>query len=139
MSAIVNTVTDIPKTLVSEVKKEVQPATKEGVASQAIGFALGIPVSMFYDWLYDLVSAKVITNAIARDVLKVAMPLGVGVVVQVAKLPFGNIIAGTGYGVALISLFKILYNRFFKGIKGAVAVKTEPVLNDSEITLWGVQ
>ena len=97
---------------------------------------------MFYDWLYDLMAKKVITNEIARDVIKVVMPLAIGIVVHVAKIPFGNYIAGTAYAVAIISLAKIIYTR----VKGLVGKTAEAGTTSEDIEIiavnaskWGVQ
>jgi len=138
--AVVKDLTKLPADLGKEIKLQAKPATKSGVLNQAVGFAVGIPVSMLYDYLYGLMSEKLITNEIARDIIKVAMPLAIGVVVQVAKVPFGNIIAGTGYAVALISLAKIIYYRV-KGLTGAATIAGREV--PAELTLatdlWGAQ
>ena len=145
-TAEIKTLTDLPKEIVAEVKAQATPATSSGIVSQAVGFAVGIPVSLMYDWLYDLMASKVITNEIARDILKVAMPLGIAVAVHIAKIPFGNYIAGTGYAVALISLGKIVYTRV-KVMLGAIGAEkgdvAMPVANGIEIigvnSDWGVQ
>jgi len=142
--AVVKDLTKLPTDIAKEVKTQAAPATKSGVLNQAVGFAIGIPISMLYDYLYGLMSAKLITNDIARDIIKVAMPLGIGIVVQVAKIPFGNIIAGTGYAIALISGARIIYNRV-KGLLGKTAqVGDVPKTSDmtdieAEQTVWGVQ
>ena len=103
MSVELSTITELPKNIVNNIKDEATtPASKEGITNQVVGFALGIPISMFYDWLYEMVASKVITNVLARQVLKVAIPLGTGLVFQFAKLPFGNIVAGTGYAISVI-------------------------------------
>jgi len=150
MSAELKTITELPKEIASKVKSEAKPATKDGIVSQAVGFAIGIPVSMLYDWLYEQIAEKAITNEIARDILKVAMPLGFGVAVHVSKVPFGNYIAGTGYAVALISLGKIVYNRvkgllgYESGKAGVLPLnihKAMPPMDDFEAfdQIWGVQ
>ena len=140
MSAEIKTITELPKKVIAEVKSEAKPATSEGIVNQAVGFAIGIPISMFYDWIFELVASKAITNDIARDIIKIAMPLGIGVSAHVAKIPFGNYIAGTGYAVAAISAGRILYSR----IKGMLGAKTETegftgsaILDN--LKLWGVQ
>ena len=143
MSAEMKTLTDLPKEIADEVKAQAQPATKEGIVNQLVGFAIGVPLSMFYDWLYDLMASKVITNEIAKDVIKVVMPLGIGVAVHVAKVPFGNYIAGTAYAVAIISLAKIVYSRV-KGLIGTKQVgdvpkRPEGYVGDAPIEIWGVQ
>ena len=142
MSAEISTITELPKEIIAEVKTQAQPATKDGIVNQLVGFAIGVPLSMFYDYLYNLMASKVITNEIARDVIKVVMPLGIGVAVHVAKVPFGNLIAGTAYAVALISLGKIVYTR----VKGLFGKTTEGVSEGVEILSvngtnegWGVQ
>jgi len=143
-TAVVKDLTKLPIDVVKEVKAQATPATKSGVLNQAVGFAIGVPISMLYDYLYSLMSQKLITNDIARDIIKVAMPLGIGIVVQVAKVPFGNIIAGTGYAIALISAGRIIYNRV-KGLLGkSTQVGDVPKTSDmtdieAELTVWGVQ
>lgn len=136
---VIKDLTELPKDLINEIKSEAKPATKDGVLNHAVGFMIGVPLSMLYDYLYDLMSEKLITNEIARDILKVAMPLGIGVVVQVAKIPYGSIIAGTGYAIAIISACRIIYNR----VKGLVGVaKTDingATILDKATELWGVQ
>lgn len=145
MSAEISTITELPKNIVDKVKTEATTApTKEGITNQVVGFALGIPISMFYDWLYEMVAAKVITNVIARHVLKVVSPLAVGLVFQFAKLPFGNIIAGTGYAVAIISASKILYGyikgKLDKGTPAKAAIVDKTTGHELEIDKnWGVQ
>jgi len=140
MSAEITTLTDLPKEIVAEVKEQAKPATKQGIVNQVVGFGIGVPLAILYDKLYNLVAAKAITNEIARDIIKVALPLGIGLGVHVSKIPFGNIIAGTGYCVALISAGKILYTRI-KGLLGKT-VKTDVNIevDDLEgVKLWGVQ
>jgi len=146
MSAVVETITDLPKNIAAEVKKEATTApTKEGITNQVVGFALGVPIAMFYDWLYEMLAAKVITNVMARNVLKVAAPLGVGLVFQFAKIPFGNIVAGTGYAVAILSAVKMIYTFIKEKLGKSTADTAEratgykdgiPTILDS---LWGVQ
>ncbi|MHA1292223.1 MAG: hypothetical protein ACTSQJ_06095 [Promethearchaeota archaeon] len=136
---VVKDLTKLPANLVKEVKTEAKPATKDGVLNHAVGFMIGVPISMLYDYLYELMSDKLITNEIARDIIKVAMPLGIGVIVQVAKVPFGSIIAGTGYAVAIISAVRIIYNRI-KGLTGVPQKDTSGVtILDENTELWGVQ
>lgn len=142
MSAIVQDVVNLPKDVITEVKDQVQPASKSGIISQAVGFALGIPVSMFYDWLYEMVASRIITNEMARKILKIVLPLGVGVAIHISKLPFGNILAGTAYGVAIVSAIRMLIDwikvRFGKKSAPTDAY-AETAQNDQEISLWGVQ
>ena len=146
MSAVIKTVTDLPKEIVAEVKEQAKPATTSGITSQVVGFAVGIPLSMLYDWLYNMVASKAITNEIARDIIKVAMPLTIGLAVHVAKVPFGNLIAGTGYAIALISAGRIIYTRV-KGLLGigkTAQVGDVPKSSDmtdaeAEASIWGVQ
>jgi len=144
-AAEISTITELPKNIVDKVKSEATTApTKEGITNQVVGFALGIPISMFYDWLYEMVAAKVITNVIARHILKIATPLAVGLVFQFTKLPFGNIIAGTGYAVAIISAGKILYEyikeKLGKGTSDKAAIIDKTTGNETEVSSeWGVQ
>lgn len=136
---VIKDLTNVPKDIINEIKDEVKPATKDGVINQAVGFMIGVPISMLYDYLYGLMSEKLITNDIARDIIKVAMPLGIAVVVQVAKLPFGNIIAGTGYAVAIISAARIIYNRV-KGLAGKPKTDANgATILGKETELWGIQ
>ncbi|GAH57641.1 unnamed protein product [marine sediment metagenome] len=137
---VVKDITEIPKNIVKEIESEAKPATKEGVMNHAVGFMIGVPASMLYDYLYELMSEKLITNEFARDLIKVAMPLGIAVVVQVAKVPFGSVIAGTGYAIAVITAARIIYNR----IKGYATKENDegvatPAVLDSNTRLWGVQ
>jgi len=139
MSAEITTLKDLPKEIVSEVKSQAQPASKSGISAQIVGFVAGMPLSMLYDWLYNLVASKAITNEIARDIIKVVLPLSVGIGVQVAKVPFGNLIAGTGYGIAIISLGRILYRRF-KGVFGVKTTDDSTMSSkEAEEFVWGVQ
>ena len=137
MSAEISTITDLPKEIVAEVKEQAKPATTSGITSQLVGFAIGVPLSMLYDWLYSAVASKYITNEIARDVLKVAMPLGIGLTVHIAKIPYGNYLAGTAYAIAIVSAGRILYSR----IKGLLGKANESDMTDDEAekTIWGVQ
>lgn len=141
MSAEIKTLTKLPEAVVSEVKSQAKPATESGVVSQAVGFAVGIPLSMFYDWIYELVAEKAITNDIARDLIKIAVPLGIGVVVHFAKLPFGNYIAGTGYAIALITAGRIIYYRIKGYIDEPAATGATATTNstNTESDQWGVQ
>lgn len=139
MSAEIKTITELPKGVVSELKDQAKPATKSGIINQAVGFAVGVPISMFYDWIYEMVAAKAITNDIARDLIKIAVPLSIGVVVHIAKIPYGNYIAGTGYAVALITAGRIIYSRI-KGTLGKDSATTEmPILDNLTTTPWGTQ
>ena len=142
MSAEISNVASLPAQVVNEVKNQAKPATKDGIVQQVVGFGLGIPISMFYDWLFDLVASKVIDNATARNILKVALPFGVGVIVHVSKIPFGNLLAGTAYSIGIISLVK-LGIAFIKGKLGKTTEETAYAVNENvyeaEVINWGVQ
>lgn len=134
-----NEATGTVKAVVDELKDIPKPATKEGIATNLVGYILSIPLSYAYDFVYNLVSKKVITNEIVSDILKVALPAGVGAIFHFGKLPAGNIVAGSGYGIALLSLIKIIIARI-KGVKGlkkkAVGSReTEPLID----SLWGIE
>jgi len=144
MSAEIKQVMEVPKQVLSEVKTQAKPASTSGVVNQAVGFAVGIPISMFYDWIYELVAAKAITNDMARDAIKVAIPLSIAVVAHVAKIPYGNYIAGTGYAIAAITAGRIIYARI-KGYlgkekdEGATGTATNLTQANLSTKPWGVQ
>ncbi|KKM87850.1 hypothetical protein LCGC14_1264740 [marine sediment metagenome] len=126
------------KEVVDEIKEIAKPATKEGIATNMVGYVLSIPLSYAYDFLYNLLAKKFITNQIASDVLKVVIPAGVGAVFQFGKLPLGNVIAGTGYGIALMSVIKIIITR----VKGRKTTTDTAELAKEGVRihrLWGVE
>jgi hypothetical protein len=138
----VNVGSEIKKTgaeIATKTKEAVMSsATTSGVATNFVGFVLSIPLSFAYDFVYDLLSKKVITNQMASDALKVLLPAGIGAVFQFGKLPGGNIVAGTGYGIALLSLFKIVIERL-KGVKTGTKTKAVPEALTEIKGLWGLE
>lgn len=136
------------KTIVKEITKKTKevakPATKEGIATNFVGYLIAIPLSFFYDFVYNLVAKKFIENKTATDVVRIALPAAVGLVFQFGKLPLGDQVAGVGYGIAVISAVRVAMERLkLKGLflkKGAAAAeaKAEPegVLLDN---MWGVE
>ena len=128
------------KEITETLKEQTKPADTKGISTQFVGYVFSIPLSYAYDFLYNLVAKKVITNQLASDILKVIIPASVGGVFHFAKLPLGNIIAGTGYGIALLSGIKILIARF-KGKKTTETSdsKTDLQLNGIPARLWGIE
>ena len=130
------------KVVVDEIKDIAKPATKSGIATNLVGYVLSIPLSYAYDYIYGLVAKKFITNELASDILKILLPAGVGAVFQFGKLPAGNIVAGTGYGIALLSIIKLIIRKI-KGTttKTTSAIKTDSIIvNGTEVKgVWGVQ
>lgn len=126
-----------PKVIVDELKTNLtEPATKKGIATALTGYVISIPLSFAYDYLYGLASSKLGANPLVADIVKVATPAGIGALFQFAKLPAGNIVAGVGYGISIVSLIKIIIAR----IKGKTTTKT--TVDDTEIeveSLWGVE
>lgn len=134
-----NEIKQAPKAIVDELKDIAKPATKSGIATNMVGYVLSIPLSYAYDYLYSLVAKKFIDNTMASDILKILLPAGVGAVFQFGKLPAGNIVAGVGYGIALLSLIKLIIRK----IKGVKAFEKKPVgERETEpliTSLWGVE
>jgi len=129
-----------PKAIVDELKDIAKPATKSGIATNMVGYVLSIPLSYAYDYLYSIVANK-FGNNIASDVIKILLPAGVGAVFQFGKLPAGNIVAGVGYGIALLSVIKLIIRKI-KGLKTPSAIpKTDTiVVNGTEVEgEWGVE
>lgn len=134
------------KQTAGSMKKEItdlpEKPTKEGIASNFVGYVASVPVSFFYDWVYGLVAEKLITNVVAQDIIKIALPCAIGGVFQFGKIPFGNIVAGLGYGIGAISAIKILINRVKGGVK---TVEKAPLIQATGATIataisgWGVQ
>ena len=87
----------------------------------------------------NLVAKKFITNQIASDIIKVITPVGVGAVFQFGKLPAGNIVAGVGYGIGIVSLIKVIISRVkgkrVKGETTTTATAGETIIN----SLWGIE
>jgi len=127
---------ETPKVIVDELKGIAEPATKQGIATNFVGYVVSIPLSFAYDYLYGLVSTKFGANQLTSDLVKVITPAGVGALFQFAKLPAGDIVAGVGYGIAIVSAIKIIIARI-KGRKTTTKTTT-----DIEIELespWGVE
>jgi len=121
-----------------KLKEVAQPATEAGIATQFVGYTLSIPLSYGYDFVYSLVAKKLITNQLARAIIKILLPAGIGAAFHFGKLPGGNIVAGTGYGIAIVSAIKLLIAKFgggFKTLKTKVATE-EGLVIDSE---WGIE
>jgi len=127
---------ETPKAVVDELKGITEPATKQGIATNFVGYVVSIPLSFAYDYLYAMVSSKFGANQIASDLVKVITPAGVGALFQFAKLPAGDIVAGVGYGIAIVSLIKIIIARI-KGRKTTTKATTEAEVEVQ--TLWGVE
>ena len=125
--------------VVSELKDIAEKPTKEGIATNFVGYLVSIPLSFAYDFLYNLVAKKFITNQIASDIIKVITPVGVGAVFQFGKLPAGNIVAGVGYGIGIVSLIRVIISR----VKGLKTAKTTTATGEGIIpkitSLWGVE
>jgi len=122
-----------------KLKDVAKPATEEGIATNFVGYVLSIPLSFAYDFAYNLIAKKVITNQIASDILKVAIPAGVGAIFHFGKLPGGNVVAGTGYGIAIVSAIKIIIAR-----AGGISLFKKPAVVEGETetlidSLWGVE
>lgn len=126
--------------IVEKTKDIAKPATTEGVATNFVGYILSIPLSFAYDMAFDFVANKVIKKPVVSDILKVVLPAGIGAVFQMGKLPAGNIVAGVGYGIAVVSLIKIIISRI-KGIKPVAKEKSGDlnVADAGSMRPWGLE
>lgn len=130
--------------IAKKLKDVAAKPTEEGIATQFVGYMLSIPLSFGYDYLYSLAVKKVITNQLAADILKILLPAGIGAVFHIAKLPGGNIVAGTGYGIAIASTIKILISKFggkdfLKSKLPTAATETAEVGGVQINGVWGVE
>ena len=125
--------------VVSELKDIAEKPTKAGIATNFVGYLVSILLSFVYDFIYNLVAKKFITNQVASDIIKVITPVGVGAVFQFGKLPAGNIVAGVGYGIGIVSLIRVIISR----IKGLPSLQKKPVGERSTepliTSLWGIE
>lgn len=135
---------EVVKAITKKTKEVAKPASKEGIATNFIGYLIAIPLSFFYDFVYNLVAKKFIENKIATDVIRIALPATVGLIFHVGKLPVGDQVAGVGYGIAVISAVRVVAERLklgglFTKKKDVVKAGAVEAQGLNIMTLWGVE